>query len=340
MSSLRAAWPACMLADVGRQVVADEGAQLVAKRQFLGLKRKSMGRLRVLLGVPLTWRPPPPTAKAALGPHAFPLVAGRQPGRRSRLAGRTGAGARHAPARAIDSGETMPREENSPVVFTVRFGKEQYACRGHLVWEGGSSTRLSMRCRMTARSHLTGSGSRKETSELKQDELRRLVSVPRLHFRILSRRPWRNPRGTARGSSAKDVGGSALAKMPASDEGGRNAEAIQADVGGRASRSAARAVDPPGAGEIPRPGAAYGQTARRRRRADDRGPAAARSQFPRSARRPRRGHLEPFGLKVADAAGTGGPEQRVKRAGPGRHGRRGLVRGDGRGPGVLAQHRA
>ena len=31
----------------------------------------------------------------------------------------------------------MPREENPPVVFTVRFGKEQFTCRGHLVWEGG-----------------------------------------------------------------------------------------------------------------------------------------------------------------------------------------------------------
>lgn len=27
----------------------------------------------------------------------------------------------------------MPYEENPPVVFTVRFGKEQFTCRGHLV---------------------------------------------------------------------------------------------------------------------------------------------------------------------------------------------------------------
>ena len=52
------------------------------------------------------------------------------------------------------------------------------------------------------------------------------------------------------------------------------------------------------------------------------------------------GTWQPFGLKVADAAGTGGPEQRVTRAGPGRARRRGAVRGDGRGAGVLAQHRA
>lgn len=31
----------------------------------------------------------------------------------------------------------MPYEENPPVVFTVRFGKEQFTCRGHLVCEGG-----------------------------------------------------------------------------------------------------------------------------------------------------------------------------------------------------------
>jgi hypothetical protein len=31
----------------------------------------------------------------------------------------------------------MPREENPLVVFTVRFGKEQFTCRGRLVWEGG-----------------------------------------------------------------------------------------------------------------------------------------------------------------------------------------------------------
>jgi hypothetical protein len=31
----------------------------------------------------------------------------------------------------------MPGEENPPVVFTVRCGKEQFTCRGHLVWEGG-----------------------------------------------------------------------------------------------------------------------------------------------------------------------------------------------------------
>ncbi len=51
------------------------------------------------------------------------------------------------------------------------------------------------------------------------------------------------------------------------------------------------------------------------------------------------GTWQPFGLKVADAAGTGGPEQRVKEQDQGRDGRRGAVRGDGRGPGVLAQHR-
>ncbi len=52
-------------------------------------------------------------------------------------------------------------------------------------------------------------------------------------------------------------------------------ETIQADVGGRASRSAARALGASGAREIPGTGAAYGQIARRRRRADDRGAAAA-----------------------------------------------------------------
>jgi hypothetical protein len=27
--------------------------------------------------------------------------------------------------------------ENPPVVFRVRFGREQFTCRGRLVWEGG-----------------------------------------------------------------------------------------------------------------------------------------------------------------------------------------------------------
>jgi hypothetical protein len=31
----------------------------------------------------------------------------------------------------------MPDEENLRVVFRVRFGREQFTCRGHLVREGG-----------------------------------------------------------------------------------------------------------------------------------------------------------------------------------------------------------
>jgi hypothetical protein len=32
----------------------------------------------------------------------------------------------------------MPEDDNHPsVVFRVRFGREQFTCRGHLVWEGG-----------------------------------------------------------------------------------------------------------------------------------------------------------------------------------------------------------
>jgi hypothetical protein len=32
----------------------------------------------------------------------------------------------------------MPEEREPPaVVFRVRFGKELFTCRGHLVWEGG-----------------------------------------------------------------------------------------------------------------------------------------------------------------------------------------------------------
>ncbi len=27
--------------------------------------------------------------------------------------------------------------ENAEVVFRVRFGREQFTCRGHLVWDGG-----------------------------------------------------------------------------------------------------------------------------------------------------------------------------------------------------------
>ena len=27
--------------------------------------------------------------------------------------------------------------ENAPVVLRLRFGREQFTCRGHLVWEGG-----------------------------------------------------------------------------------------------------------------------------------------------------------------------------------------------------------
>ena len=50
------------------------------------------------------------------------------------------------------------------------------------------------------------------------------------------------------------------------------------------------------------------------------------------------GTWQPFGLKVADAAGTGSPEQRVEEQDKRRHGRRGAVRGDGGGAGVLAQH--
>ena len=51
------------------------------------------------------------------------------------------------------------------------------------------------------------------------------------------------------------------------------------------------------------------------------------------------GTWQPFGLKVADAAGTGSARAARPGAGRGRHGRRGPVRGDGRGAGVLAQHR-
>ena len=52
------------------------------------------------------------------------------------------------------------------------------------------------------------------------------------------------------------------------------------------------------------------------------------------------GTWQPFGLKVADAAGTGGPEQRVREQDQDGMDAEVLVRGDGRRPGVLAQHRA
>ena len=28
-------------------------------------------------------------------------------------------------------------EQNAPVVFKIRFGRETFTCKGHLVWEGG-----------------------------------------------------------------------------------------------------------------------------------------------------------------------------------------------------------
>ena len=32
----------------------------------------------------------------------------------------------------------MPQDrENAPVVFRVRFGREQFSCRGRLIWDGG-----------------------------------------------------------------------------------------------------------------------------------------------------------------------------------------------------------
>ena len=50
------------------------------------------------------------------------------------------------------------------------------------------------------------------------------------------------------------------------------------------------------------------------------------------------GQWQPFGLRVEDAAGTGSAEQRVQRAGYGRHGGRNTVSGHGGRAGVLAQH--
>jgi hypothetical protein len=95
-------------------------------------------------------------------------------------------------------------------------------------------------------------------------------------------------------------------------QGGRNAEAIQADVGGRASRSAARALDPPGPEK-------YRERAPHTVKLPDGGDALMIEGQPlleanfldlRAGRAA--GTWQPFGLKVADAAGTGGPEQRVK----------------------------
>src|SRR5437870_11060659 len=79
------------------------------------------------------------------------------------------------------------------------------------------------------------------------------------------------------------LGRGACYYAPAS-EGDRDAKAIQADVGGWAPGGGARALGSPGAGPIPRPGAAHRASAGWRRRAADRRPAAARSQFSRSAR--------------------------------------------------------
>jgi hypothetical protein len=28
-------------------------------------------------------------------------------------------------------------DQNAPVVFKIRFGREIFTCKGHLVWEGG-----------------------------------------------------------------------------------------------------------------------------------------------------------------------------------------------------------